>query len=82
MSQITKGDKRKNEVVKTSKKQRGIPKILLQIVSVECPFCFRVRYSKKKFSTIWKLKCHLEYYHRDEYTFSTVIENLKKGVLP
>ena len=67
--------------VKSSNK-RGIPQILLQIVSVECPFCNCVGYSKKRYRTIWKLKCHIEYYHRSEYTFSQVIENLRKGVLP
>jgi len=82
MSKTKMGDTRQNGEVKAPKKSKGIPKILLQIVSVECPFCFQVRYSKKKFRTIWRLKCHLEYYHRDEYKFSEVIENLRKGVLP
>ena len=65
-----------------AQKKRGIPQILLQIVSVECPFCNCVGYSKKRYRTIWKLKCHIEYYHRSEYRFSEVIENLRKGVLP
>jgi len=91
-----KGRYRKQEVVKTSKKQRGIPQYLLARTSLFCGFCYPIGVDKdgnpltalkrgqykKQFKTHWHLKCHVEYHHRGEFRYDEIIADLRRGAVP